>query len=266
MKENKLLHKLKQVKLETYFIILLVIYASGTILMNIWAGKTFGVGNIIPSEWNWTTKTMFPITTGGTIISWLVFACMDLITEIWGKKTSIKVFVSLGICNVIFSLIGWLVAFIPPDQTIFDGNIDLVGAINLVIGYGGGLTVRMAVGSIIAFLLGSYINTKIMDIMKSKAKNQTSKVSFTIRCIVSTIIGQLIDNGIFMLITFAPINLTLGEKPFGELFTCIGMTTLLECGIEALFDIVFVSHFAIFLKQIQNKDEIEKINLRYNKF
>ena len=249
----KIINKLKQVKMTTWLLIFLIIYASGTILMNIWAGKTYGVGNVIPSSWNWTTKNSFPITTGGTIISWLVFACMDIITEIWGKNFAKKTFIVMAVVNVIFSLVGWLVAFIPDSSTIFDNNMSVVGALNLVIGYSGGLTVRMAICSVIAFLIGSYANTKIMDLMRIKSKNQISKVSFIFRAVVSTIIGQLLDNSIFMILCFAPINLTLAEKPWGELFTCIGMTTLIEVVLEGLFDIIFVSHFVKFLKE--NKKE-----------
>lgn len=239
---------LKAIKLSTWFILTIIIYACGTTLMNIWAGKTYGVGNVIPESWGWTTGSMFPITTGGTIISWLVFACMDIVTEIWGKKTAYKVIFSMAVVNVVFSLIGWLVAYIPPSGTIFDNNMSIPGALNLLIGYSGGLTVRMAVASVIAFIIGSYFNTKIFDNMHKKAKKEQSKLSFILRAVVSTVIGQLLDNSIFMILTFAPIHLTMAEKPWAELFTCIGMTTLLECAIEALYDFAFVSHFVNFLK------------------
>lgn len=251
-------NKLKNIDLNTYFIFLIVIYVCGTTLMNIWAGKTFGAGNVIPSEWNWTTKNMFPITTGGTIISWLVFACMDIITEIWGKKVAYRVIIAMAIINVVFSLIGWIVAVIPPNSNIFQGEMSLTGALNLIIGYGGGLTVRMSIASVIAFICGSYFNTKIFDNLHKKAKDEKSKASFIFRAVISTIIGQLLDNGIFMLVTFMPISLTLGEKPWGELFTCIGMTTLIECVIEAIFDIVFVSHFVNHLK-LKKEQEKTKI-------
>lgn len=46
-------------------------------MQNILAVKTFG-------------NSMIAITTGGTLISWLVFACMDVVTEIWGKKEQYK--------------------------------------------------------------------------------------------------------------------------------------------------------------------------------
>jgi len=254
---KKIKETLEKTKLNTYLIIFLIIYAAGTTLMNIWAGKTFGIGNIIPSEWNWTTGTMFPITTGGTIISWLVFACMDIITEIWGKKFSYKVIICMAIINVLFSLTGWLVSYISPNETIFDGNVSLVGSLNLIIGYGGGLTLRMSIASVIAFIIGSYFNTLIFDKMHKKDKKE-NKISFIIRAVLSTIIGQLLDNTIFMFVAFSPLNLTLGEKPILEILTCIGMTSIIEIVLEGLFDIIFVSHFINFIKQT-HIDEISKL-------
>lgn len=208
---EELSRKKQPIKLSTYFIILVSFYMVGSVMQNILATKTFGTPEI-------------SITTGGTIISWLVFLCMDVITEIWGKKRAIRCFWISGILNLLFSGIAWICIAIP-------GNNDFInGSYEVILGTGW----RIVIASITAFLLGNYANTMIMYWMRVNSKNPNKTFGFMIRAVLSTLIGQLIDNALFYLIAFSPIGIPATiEQSWITILQLVGFTTAIETVVEA---------------------------------
>ena len=153
--------KLKNVKLSDWLVAITAFYIAGSVLQNILAVKTFGT-------------ELIAITTGGTMISWLVFACMDVITEIWGKKRAIKTFVASAIFNLIFNALCWIAIALP-------GTSDFVqGSYSVVLGTGW----RIALASITAFLLGNYVNTQIMHVMRVHSKDENNSKGFMFRAVL----------------------------------------------------------------------------------
>ena len=67
---------------------------------------------------------------------------------------------------------------------------------------------RIVIGSITAFLIGNYVNTQIMHVMRKNSKDENNSLRFMARAVLSTLFGQLIDNGLFYIISFAPIRNT----------------------------------------------------------
>ena len=221
----------KKNKLSTLFIIIVSFYMVGSIMQNILAVKTFG------------TET-FAITTGGTIIAWAVFMSMDIITEIWGKKKSILCFWVSALISLFFTAIAWICIAIP-------GNNAFVGsAYEVVLGTGW----RIAIASIIAFILGNYVNTWIMYIMRVKSKDSKNSKGFILRAVLSSLLGQLVDNIIFDVLAFAPIGIASTiEQPWLTLLQIIGFTTLIEVGVEALIS-PLTAFFVAKLKDLKVKE------------
>lgn len=217
-------------KLINWLIVITAFYVTGSVLQNILAVKTFG-------------NILFAITTGGTLISWLVFACMDVITEVYGKKRAILTFTGSALLNICFNIVCWIAIAIP-------GTNDFVGsAYSTVLGTGW----RIAIGSIIAFLLGNYINTQIMYLMKKHSKNPDKSLGFIGRAITSTFFGQLVDNGLFYLISFAPLGITgTVENPWQMIGTLVLCTTILETLIESVVS-PLTAKFVRYLKNLQTK-------------
>ena len=217
-------------KLINWLIVITAFYVTGSVLQNILAVKTFG-------------NILFAVTTGGTLISWLVFACMDVITEVYGKKRAILTFTGSALLNICFNIVCWIAIAIP-------GTNDFVGsAYSTVLGTGW----RIAIGSIIAFLLGNYINTQIMYLMKKHSKNPDKSLGFIGRAITSTFFGQLVDNGLFYLISFAPLGITgTVENPCQMIGTLVLCTTILETLIESVVS-PLTAKFVKYLKNLQTK-------------
>lgn len=217
-------------KLINWLIVITAFYVTGSVLQNILAVKTFG-------------NILFAVTTGGTLISWLVFACMDVITEVYGKKRAILTFTGSALLNICFNIVCWVAIAIP-------GTNDFVGsAYSTVLGTGW----RIAIGSIIAFLLGNYINTQIMYLMKKHSKNPDKSLGFIGRAITSTFFGQLVDNGLFYLISFAPLGITgTVENPWQMIGTLVLCTTILETLIESVVS-PLTAKFVRYLKNLQTK-------------
>ena len=216
---------MKNMKKSDWLVIITAFYIAGCVLQNILAVKTFGT-NIIA------------ITTGGTLISWLVFACIDVLTEVWGKKRARLTFIGGAIMNVFFNTVCWIAIVIP-------GTNEFVGsAYSTVLG----TSWRIATASIIAFLLGNFIDTHIMYKMKVLSKNEHKNLGFVIRATVSTLFGQLADNAIFYILAFAPIGI-IGtvESSWLMISELVLFTTILETVIEAIFS-PFIGKFAEYLK------------------
>lgn len=233
--------KLNSIKFGSWMLLITIFYAMGSILINLMAVKTLGVYDTIDYETHFG-EAILPITTAGTLISWLVFACMDIIGEVEGKKKSIQTFWIVGILNVILTVIAALICFIPGNPWtsdvyagVFAGNWGI------------------AIVSIVAFILGNYTNTIILCLMKARAKDKKSGIGFTLRVGASTLVGQFIDNALFYILALAPgfglggfVNPAVRFDTWGHLFTVVGFTTAIELGVELIFTPLF-HKFAQFL-------------------
>lgn len=222
--------KLKNVNPTNWLIVITAFYVAGSILQNILAVKTFGT-------------SVLAITTGGTLISWLVFACMDVITEVFGKRRAILTFVGSAILNIFFNIVCWIAISIPGTSSFIND------AYTTVLGTGW----RIALGSIIAFLLGNYINTQIMYVMKKHSKDSNKSLGFIGRAITSTLFGQLVDNGLFYLIAFAPLGIAgTVENSWQMIGTLVLCTTLIETVVESIVSPI-TAKFVKYLKSNVNK-------------
>ena len=204
----------KKIKLtfQWAMVIILSIYMMGSLAQNVLAIKSFG------------TPT-FAVATAGTLISWLVFLAMDLITEIWGKKPAIRIFWLSAILNLIYAGIVWIAIVIPGTSPDY---IDPQYATIL------GTSWRIALGSIVAFICGNYLNTGIMYIMRVRSKDKKKTGGFIARALISTFVGQFADNALFYLIAFSPLGISSVEHSWLFLLEMTACVTLIETLLEVL--------------------------------
>lgn len=139
---------------------------------------------------------------GGTILFPLSYIFGDILTEVYGYQRSRRVIWTGLVANLLmagfFALIGWLPA--DPEWTH-------QAAYRVILLY----TPRIIAASVVAYFVGEFANSIVL----SKMKILTSGRSLWQRAIGSTLIGQLLDTGIFIIIAFyATFSLSLLLRMF----------------------------------------------------
>lgn len=158
-----------------------------------------------------------PLTfDGGTILFPLSYIFGDILTEVYGYARSRKViwlgFVAALLMSITFIIVGALPA--AADWQNQD-------AYNKILG----LTPRIVIASLIAYFAGEFSNSFTL----AKLKIITQGRQLWLRTIGSTLIGQVVDTALFILIAFT------GVVPNSLLWTLILSNYLFKCGVEILF-------------------------------
>ena len=153
------------------------------------------------------------IFDGGTILFPLSYIFGDIITEVYGYERSRRViwtgFVSLVLMSLVIYLIGKMrPADFWPHQKAYE-NILMY-------------TPRIILGSIIAYFMGEFANSFIL----SKMKIWTRGKYLWTRTIGSTLVGELIDTVVFVVIAF------IGTYTFGEVMAIIIANYLFKTSFE----------------------------------
>ena len=226
---KNLIKKIKETKISYWFLGITAYYFVGAFMQNLLSVKTLG-------------NSAMAIVTAGTLISWSVFGAIDIITEVWGKKVAIRTFWTSAILNLIFTGICWIAILIP-------GTNDFVGsAYAVILGTGW----RIAICSMLAFILSNYTNTLIMHVMKSKSKNKKDGKEFSLRLVLSTLAGQIIDNALFFTLAFAPFGIAgTIEMSWIFILEVVAFTTTIEVIVEGAFSPLF-HKFTLYLESKKN--------------
>lgn len=182
---------------------------------------------------------------GGTILFPLSYIFGDILTEVYGYSRSRKViwlgFVSALLMSVTFFIVGVL----PPAADWPHQN-----AYNQILG----LTPRIVAASLVAYFVGEFCNSFIL----AKLKLLTHGRWLWARTIGSTLIAQIVDTALFILIAFT------GVVPNGLLLTLIVSNYLFKCGVEILFTPV-TYWMTGWLKQQEREDHYD-IDTDFNPF
>lgn len=195
-----------------YLVVLSMLYASVSLAMNVFCMKPL----------SWGTDVVF--SDGGQTVSWIVFLISNVIVEVWGEKESIKVISFAAITTFLLLIIGRLLVMVPVLPEYMEQN----NAFALVFSNGP----RTIISSIIAFWIGGFINVEIISFMK-KVIRKDGKVQFFLRASFSTLIGQLVDNALFMVLAFAPVGLSPYEMMWKDIISSVIIGTAIELLIES---------------------------------
>lgn len=218
----------KNNKLST-FTILVTIYCVITVVQNIFEMKTIG------------TPT-FALVGAGTLVSWITFLIMDIMSEVYGEKVSIKCYTMAGFLNMFIVLTAQMIIALPGSY------VQQNEAFYLIFSNGP----RTFFASFIAFFIGNFINVKLMCTMKQR-DNANNRWSFYLRAIVSTVFGQFTDNLLFTSLAFAPLGLSAFEMAWVDIGSVVLITSVIEIVIESVFVPVITHPLA---KLISIKEDI----------
>lgn len=183
--------------------------------------------------------------TGGLIVFPVSYIINDCVCEVWGYKKA-RLLIWLGFAmNFLFVMFGALCDALPGAP--YWNNEAGFHAIF-------GLAPRVAAASFVAFVTGSFINAYVM----SKMKVSSNGKNFSLRAILSTVLGETADSLIFF-----PLALG-GVVPNSELPVLI----VSQIVLKTLYEIVILPitiQIVKFTKRHEGIDEYDN-NIKYNIF
>lgn len=186
-------------KVSVLFMLAGILFATCLLISNILASKIMMIG-----PWS---------APAGVLIFPLAYIINDVLVEVWGyQKTRLIIWAGFGVnlLAVLFFSIGIAVTAAP-----FWENQEAFASIL-------GNTPRIVAASMLAYLLGSFLNAYVM----SKFKVLTKGKGFSLRAVVSTLVGEGADSAIFITIAFA------GIFPVQALLTMIVTQALIKTVYE----------------------------------
>jgi len=212
------------------FMLLGILFSVCLIASNLLSTKVLKIGD-------------FTTISGGMLVFPISYIVNDCIVEVWGyKKTRMVIWIGFAANFFVFTL-AQLVAFWPsPD--FWDGE----SSFNFIFG----LAPRIALASVSAFLVGSFLNAYVMSKLKIYHKGKY----FSFRAIASTLVGETADSAIFFPIAFAGIVSTK------DLLSMSVTETLLKSSYEVVVLPITIA-LVKYLKRAENTD-IYDHNISYN--
>ena len=208
---------LKKATSQECLIGLSVVYVAVAVTMNIFCMKALSFG------------TSVILCDGGLLISWLVFLVSNVVVEVWDERTALCLTTFAAVTAFVLMLIGRLIVIIPtlPEYA------EQANAFALVFSNGP----RTIIASASAFWVGNFVNVHIIAKIKKalERKGKDNRIRFFLRAAFSTLIGQLVDNAMFMILAFAPIGLSVYEMAWFDIMTAVLSGTVIELVIESCF-------------------------------
>jgi len=181
---------------------------------------------------------------GGTLLFPLAYVLGDVLTEVYGFGTARRVIWTGFAALVLTALVFFLLGVLPPDA-FWEAETGGQGAYNAILGgisYGG-----IVFASLAAYLVGEISNAAILSKLKVKMKGRL----LFVRTIGSTLVGELLDTLIFVLIASAA-----GVFSWEIFWSLVITNYILKCGIEALMT-PFTYWAAGFLKRKEGIDNYD---------
>ena len=181
--------------------------------------------------------------TAGLIVFPVSYIINDCIAEVWGFRKA-RLIIWAGFAMNFFVVALGQLAVAMPAAPFWEGE----EGFNFVFG----MAPRIAVASFSAFLVGSFLNAYIM----SKMKIASGGKNFSLRAVVSTLVGETADSIIFFPLAFG------GVIPFADLVIMVAIQVLLKTAYEILVLPVTIK-VVKYVKRIEETD-VYDTDVSYN--
>lgn len=158
-----------------YYDIILAVFAAVLLISNLAAVKLIAFGPII--------------TDGGAVLFPLAYIFGDILTEVYGYKYQRRA-IWTGFFVMLLAVFAFtIVRFLPaaPDWNVQQSYVDILGFFP-----------RIVIASLMAYLVGEFLNSYILAKLKVKMGGKR----LWVRLIGSTVVGEFFDTIIFCLIAF----------------------------------------------------------------
>lgn len=199
------------------------------------------IGTIIANIQVIKTVDIFGISaTLGNVMFASIYLATDILNDIYGRKVA-KRAVWLGFSSTLVMIIVMQMSlhFIPAPEDISQKALSTIFD----------LVPRIALGSIIAYIIGQHVDVFIFSMIK---KVFQSDKTFIIRAYGSTALSSIIDTALFVTIAF------IGTLPAGVVFEIFITTYVLK-----LVSTIFNVPFGYIAKSFYRKGNIQKLDEGY---
>jgi uncharacterized integral membrane protein (TIGR00697 family) len=180
----------------------------------------------------------------GTLLFPISYIFGDVLTEVYGYRRSRRVIWTGFACLALSAFIFWIVRGMPGEATwqTYAGD----AAYNAILG--GISTGGIVFASLTGFWTGEFANSFIM----AKMKILTDGRWLWMRTIGSTLIGELVDTVMFVVVAS-----TFGVFPWSLFLTLTVTNYVFKCGVEVLM--TPVTYLVVnALKRVENEDYYDR--------
>ena len=216
-------------KVSVPFMLLGILFNVCLIAANLLETKVIQVGSIT--------------VTAGLLVFPISYIINDCIAEVWGFKKA-RLIIWSGFAMNFFVVALGLIAVALPAAPFWEGeqHFDFVF----------GMAPRIVVASLLAFLVGSFLNAYVM----SKMKVASGGRNFSARAIWSTVVGETADSLIFFPIAFG------GLIDWPELLVMMGTQIVLK----SLYEVIILPITIRVVKAVKRIDgsDVYDTDISYN--
>lgn len=216
-------------KVSVPFMLLGILFNVCLIAANLLETKVIQVGSIT--------------VTAGLLVFPISYIINDCIAEVWGFKKA-RLIIWSGFAMNFFVVALGLIAVALPAAPFWEGeqHFDFVF----------GMAPRIVVASMLAFLVGSFLNAYVM----SKMKVASGGRNFSARAIWSTVVGETADSLIFFPIAFG------GLIAWPELLVMMGTQIVLK----SLYEVIILPITIRVVKAVKRIDgsDVYDTDISYN--
>ena len=216
-------------KVSVPFMLLGILFNVCLIAVNLLETKVIQVGSLT--------------VTAGLLVFPISYIINDCIAEVWGFKKA-RLIIWSGFAMNFFVVALGLIAVAIPAAPFWEGEEHF----NFVFG----MAPRIVVASLMAFLVGSFLNAYVMSKMKVASQGR----NFSARAIWSTVVGETADSLIFFPVAFG------GVIAWKELLIMMGIQIVLKSMYEVIILPVTIRVVKV-IKKIDGSD-VYDTNISYN--
>lgn len=181
--------------------------------------------------------------TAGLLVFPISYIINDCIAEVWGFKKA-RLIIWSGFAMNFFVVALGLIAVAIPAAPFWEGeeHFDFVF----------GMAPRIVAASLMAFLVGSFLNAYVMSKMKVASQGR----NFSARAIWSTVVGETADSLIFFPVAFG------GVIAWKELLIMMGIQIVLK----SMYEVIILPVTIRVVKAIKKIDgsDVYDTNISYN--
>ena len=175
--------------------------------------------------------------TCGLLVFPISYIINDCIAEVWGFEKA-RIIIWSGFAMNFFVVALGLIAVQLPAAPFWEGEAHF----NFVFG----MAPRIVVGSLLAFLVGSFLNAYVMS--KMKLRNQGRY--FSLRAIASTLVGETADSLIFFPIAFWGL---IGVKELAGMMAA-------QIVLKSLYEVLVLPLTIRVVKAVKRMEDTKNLN------